>query len=737
MKLSNNKKSYKKRLTALLSVVSIALTGCVSVFDAEKNISGVYDPYVLSDSIIEINNDESGEAYNYTDYAETIADNADNDVIDAVTVKTADIGSNDSKEQETLIDAAGGDEDLSDGSVLSEDTAGDTEPDGLADSDSKYTADFGTADSSADGSSGEIVFSSLVLGEIPSDTNTADDLLYIASTGDAVSETSASDTESSEGAGSGTTEQPLEHVTWTSCLIDGENIVIKGTMDGEITPSDTALGADTNLYLLELEPFEDSISGKRMIASCAKAEEITFTIPLNEGTVNDRLYNRFLVCVWTGTTYIQVSDTIYVTNPEAIAKNTTAYKEPLSKKGLLIEISEISDAFSLGVYNVIINIPFDTLIGTGIDYEYDGEVYHFDKNVVAAYDKTVSMFSNKSMNVTAILLNRYNADVPELFYPGTVDDDSIMYHNFNAATEDGYKYIKAIASFLASRYDGSDADHGRIQNWIIGNEINNQSWNYVGPMDLEDYVYEYVRAFRVFYNAIKSCSSAARVFFSLDNNWNQGNDNKLTYTAKATLTAVANEISEHGNIDWSLAYHPYSVPTVEPEFWDDFETGQVEWSEDSKVVNIANLSILTDYMQQSFMLDTSGEVRHIILSEQGFTSESATRGTVEEIQAAAFAYAYYIVDSNPYIDAFILSRQIDAPSEVASSLAFGLWTTDATEDSNITPKDKKYIWDVFKHIDKQATTLQYSEFAKEIIGIENWYDVIPGFIWARIEKNGY
>ena len=550
------------------------------------------------------------------------------------------------------------------------------------------------------------------------------------STGSGTSENNGTSQETGE-------QKPSEHVTWTSCLIEGGDIVIKGYMDGSVTPSDTEMGQDPNFYLLELEPFEDSIAGHRMISSCTKATDITFTIPLNEGTADDRLYNSFLVCIWTGHTYIPVSDTICVTNPEAIAKNKTPYKEPLSKKGLLIEISEISDAFSLGVCNVIINIPFDTLIGSGIDYEYDGEIYHFDKNVVAAYDKTISMFSNKSMNVSAILLNRYNPNVPELFYPGTKHEGSIMYHNFNAATEDGYKYIKATASFLASRYDGSDSDHGRIQNWIVGNEINNQNWNYVGPMPLNDYVREYVRSFRVFYNAIKSCQAEARVFFSLDNNWNQGNDNSITYTAKDTLTAVANEISAHGNVDWGLAYHPYCVPTVEPEFWDDFSTGQVSWSTDSKVVNFANLSILTDYMQQSFMLDTKGNVRHIILSEQGFTSESATRGTVEELQAASFAYAYYIVDSNPYIDAFILSRQIDAPSEVKSSLAFGLWTTNATEDVNIKPYRKKYIWNVFKNIDKQATTLEYSEFAKEIIGIENWYDVIPDFKWTRQEKNGY
>ena len=90
----------------------------------------------------------------------------------------------------------------------------------------------------------------------------------------------------------------------------------------------------------------------------------------------------------------------------------------------------------------------------------------------------------------------------------------------------------------------------------------------------------------------------------------------------------------------------------------------------SPVVNMLNLSVLTDYLQQAQFRTRSGEVRHVILSEQGFTSTSATRGTTEDLQAAAIAYAYYIADSNPYIDAFIMSRQVDAPSEMAASQAF-------------------------------------------------------------------
>ena len=86
------------------------------------------------------------------------------------------------------------------------------------------------------------------------------------------------------------------------------------------------------------------------------------------------------------------------------------------------------------------------------------------------------------------------------------------------------------------------------------------------------------------------------------------------------------------------------------------------------MINFANLNVLTDYFVQETLRTPSGHVRHIILTEQGFTAYSPTRGDVPELQAAAFAYSYYLVDSNPYIDAYTLSRQVDAPSYEALKL---------------------------------------------------------------------
>ena len=84
------------------------------------------------------------------------------------------------------------------------------------------------------------------------------------------------------------------------------------------------------------------------------------------------------------------------------------------------------------------------------------------------------------------------------------------------------------------------------------------------------------------------------------------------------------------------------------------------------------------------------------------------------MQAAAFAYAYYIAENNQYIDAMILSRETDAAEEVAQGLALGLSYQNGR---------KKYIYDTFRYIDTDRSQ-EYTEFAKVYIGIQDWDEVI-------------
>lgn len=520
----------------------------------------------------------------------------------------------------------------------------------------------------------------------------------------------------------------------SSCVItaDKNNIAVSFSSSGDGT------GTDGKVYVFELKPYEEEIgSRKDYIGQAAAGGGGTITAALNRGTSRDRLYSRFVLAAYDGTHFREISEPRYITNPEAVAKNTAEFKDPLTKKGLNIEIDMLSDAFDLGVKHVTTNIAFSQIMGTGIEYEYDGKIYHFNKAVMDAYDKTISALSNKGMTVTAIILNDWNPNTPDLIYPGTQKESTAYYYMFNGATEAGFEQTRAIASFLAEHYSGENSSYGKVSNWIIGNEINCQVWNYMGATDVASYVRAYQKAFRIFYTAIKSTSANDRVYFSLAYWWGlpyENQDNGLNYKGKDIVDTFNSIANVEGQMDWGLAYHPYPHPLSEPEFWDDRATGLVTDDVNSPVINFANLNVLTDYFCQEAFRAPSGHVRHIILTEQGFTSTSATRGSVPEIQAAAYAYSYYIVDSNPYIDAYTVSRQVDAPAEVNTGLSFGLWECDMNQPNLIVATKRKKIWQVFRDIDKKNATLEASEFAKEIIGIKKWSDVVPNFKWRSLEN---
>lgn len=530
---------------------------------------------------------------------------------------------------------------------------------------------------------------------------------------------------------------PTEFAHIYTCVIEGgDRITIQGQMEG--VWSDPAF-YDNYLYLFELQPYQDGLAGRQdYCGRIAKGEPLAFSVPLNLGTEQDRLYSRFVVAVFDGEKYTQVSNTAYVDNPEVLAKHTEPYQWQANKKGLLIQNTDnmVADAFELRVSHVIVNIPFQQILGQGIDYVYDGRHYSFNQELMETLDYTIRRFSEKSMIVTAVILNGWNDATPQLIYPGVTRQpaDQVFYYGFNASTKEGVETIKAIASFLAERYSSLASPYGKVSNWVIGNEINNQQWNYMGPMDMDSYLREYERAFRVFYTAIRSTNQNDRLFFSTDFNWNHEANGRTKYNAREVIDRFAEITGAGSHMDWGLAYHPYPIPLVEPEFWDDDQTGLLSNDDSSPVVNLKNLSVLTDHMQRASLRCADGSVRHIILSEQGFTSTSLSRGENQDLQAAAIAYAYYIADSNPYIDAFIMSRQVDAPSEAAASQTFGLWQCDMGKPDDIVPTMPKRSWAVYKYIDNKNKTLETTAFAKAIIGIEKWSDVIPNFRWRNQEK---
>ncbi len=103
-------------------------------------------------------------------------------------------------------------------------------------------------------------------------------------------------------------------------------------------------------------------------------------------------------------------------------------------------------------------------------------------------------------------------------------------------------------------------------------------------------------------------------------------------------------------------------------------------------------------MQTPSMLDTHGNVRHIILSEIGLTNAQGS-----EIQAAALCASYAAVKDNPLID------------EMMYLLAY----SDPGMDSSLDAFAQR----IYDEMDGENGDL-HMEWAKSYIGISDWAEII-------------
>ncbi len=492
----------------------------------------------------------------------------------------------------------------------------------------------------------------------------------------------------------------------TDCSIkeDGKTVGLTLTLP-DIPGSDDAL-----VYLFEFEVYEDTDAfgdfERKPIASMEKAVNCEFQWTYKE----EQLFRQFVPALLVHGEYIPVSSSSYINNPEVIARNTDDYPESRSKKGLLLdpELLGTPKLEELGVQHAIYNIPLSIILGETTDdtyptifYDYRGKTYQFNGAAIAGYDNLFYYLTAKGMLTTAIILNDWNEEHPELIHPLSRNKKSgAYYYAFNCAEEEGCLYLEAIACFLAERYSGGE--YGLVSSWVIANEINQHKlWNFMDTSDITMYAVEFEKALRVFYNAAKRNFAGAKVYLSIDHDWNdnEGKNDKF-FNARDMLEAVNKAARQKGNYDWGVAIHPYPAPLTRVNYWNQ----TYDKTMDAPVLTPMNLSTVTDFLKQEEYLDRSGNVRSISVTELGFTSNSG-----EKLQAAAFAYCYYIIDANPYIEAFIMNRQTDAMEEVKQGLSFGIYKIDHTP---------KFIYKIFKEIDTEQG-MDNVDFMLNIIGAES------------------
>lgn len=465
--------------------------------------------------------------------------------------------------------------------------------------------------------------------------------------------------------------------TWPVQLnasINGTNVVITATA-GTVPATDDAI---YHLYVQNI--WENGTQGTEKLQQPA-GNNATFTLPLAKDSAESLLFKKFTVVSNVGGVLTQLSNTAFITNPEAVATKTQA-RDDSGFKGILPDSAMIVNGFSsvtqMGATEISYNLPVSTFLGSGIQYKFQGKTYNFNRGVVGGYDLLMQRAKEAGINVNMVLLcdKPLLTSAPQYVHPSSrvSAEAKTNYLMFNTA-DAGAEELEALASFLGDRYPG-------IENWIVGNEVNAVDlWNgFNGNVanDIVGFTKAYTDEFRIFYNGIKSSNANAKVFIATDQEW-QSDNPAIHYGVRDFITEINRQIKEGGDIHWGVSNHPYNFPLFEPNIAALKAKPQVTHDYNtSKYVTMENIEILTDFMLQPQFLDTDGAARTILLSEVGYTSATSMGGN-EQLQAADIVYALNRVATNHYIDCIVINRQHSDAGEVAGGLDYGLLNIDGSQ----------------------------------------------------------
>ncbi len=446
----------------------------------------------------------------------------------------------------------------------------------------------------------------------------------------------------------------MEFAVYASSLLSDKTTISYTALLPELPASD-----DGMLYLFELQPSEYAVSLTAVPVASAKASTApAFSVPYTEA----RLYTKLGLAVKSGGQNVLVAHPQYIANPELLAK----YTKPRTVRPLK---SEQGKEFC--------------------NLNLSGNI----NGVIAGNYTTVQVMNTGS---DPVVTNPYaraeilSADA----YPVTP-----RYYMLNASEPQGIAAITAELKLCALS--------ATLENFIIGNEVNMRTWNYMMWTDWDTYVREYAQAFRVSYNAIKSQNANAHVFVCIDQNWDRnrrvGHREYYEYMDGKDFLAKFNAmIASEGNIDWGVAQHPYPVPLTYAKFWDMSECRNgaymMEQITSGKMLSFQNLSLLTDFLKKPELLSPFGNVRHVILSEIGIVNAQG-----DDIQAATICATYAAAKANPYIEEIIYLLALSEPG-IDTRLG---GQAQSAYDSLGTPEETVY-----------------GAWAKAVIGISDWSQVL-------------
>jgi len=396
--------------------------------------------------------------------------------------------------------------------------------------------------------------------------------------------------------------------------------------------------------------------------------------------------------------------------------NTDAFPQTPSIKGLQVQMVE--DALALGIHHAGLNINITALIDFTSKPEnakrtVDGHEFSFNERYLESLDRQIKPLSDKGVLVYAIILT-YPSKRPETdalaIHPDARADYKYSIGAFNSATPKGRAWLKAATALLAERWSGAFPDKGRIWGWIIGNEVNSHwLWYNMGRKPLQDAVAAYAEAFRIAHGAIRQSSVNARLYIPFDHHWSISMHGISAEEATAGRDFLDTFAKLTSDLDWNVAWHPYPEDLGNPRAWAD---KTVTSDDNTNKVTFKNLEVLCRHLRKPELM-WNNEPRRVILSEQGFHTLLKPEG--EDLQAAAYAYAWEKCRRLPLVDAFIYHRHVDHAKE--GGLRLGLWRNAPNTISD--PHSKKKLWELFLKAGTPAWDVEAARWLS-LTGLKSW-----------------
>lgn len=504
-------------------------------------------------------------------------------------------------------------------------------------------------------------------------------------------------------------------------IVNRENVIIRGNISGN----------QSNLYLCELPMFDEITTTPRSFLSVTPIDagppnfriQVKRFIQIND-TTYDRIYSRWVITTKTGQDYQLQS---YAHYPEDITDAAFQYlpeEKPANKKGLggFWAVGGVNqDLTDLNIKNVTVNVVVPTLISltpTIDTFNFSGQTYYFNPTAVRNFDKTFKLCSDHNIFVSVILLIQQSTPdslKPIFVYRGANKGVQTM---ANITSLTGLNYYAAVVGFLAKRYTRPDKKFGRINNWIVHNEVDNGDyWTNAGTAQMEYYTELYDRSMRTVYYTVRQYDPAAKVFFSSTHFWASTDKNKVYtfFPPKQMLETFSDLSKKQGDYEWGLAYHPYPQDNFNPRSWNDKNaTADINTS---KYVTPKNIELIDQWICMRAHLYKGLKVRTLLFSEEGVHSKSYNQDDLL-VQAAGLAYMWKRFNRLPTLEAMDYHRQTDNLNE--RGLKPGLWTVKP--GTTVSPDKRKPAWYVYQKAGTPSEDSAFA-FALPIIGVTDWSQI--------------